>query len=219
VKATLGLFGRPIPWRTTRKGFKSRLDWGLMWPQLGVLALSLAACAYALIKLEDDYRTGPLLAAIHSLFTQGGLPEGTSLFSPFPAGYTLDLVIVAGFWALYNASKALGFCAKVVRNANASHTFVRFPVVAPMIHDLARGVTRSLSETYIVARFEAIPPEWQVGEVLRFTLVLPNEELLIALQVEHLSTTEISGEILWSDAVEMHDSLAKHLYSMRWQTA
>ncbi|MCU0789830.1 MAG: glycosyltransferase [Nitratireductor sp.] len=53
-------------------------------------------------------------------------------FQPLTTGYTLDLIVVAGFWALMNALRGIFVVAKVVSNARNSREEYAFRCLVPV---------------------------------------------------------------------------------------
>lgn len=223
LKATAGLFALPMAWQTTLKHFKARVQWRLMVPQLCVLAVSLGALAYAVIKVSGDFQTGPLFQALKSFVITGGLPTGADIFAPMVKGYTVDLVIVSGFWALYNAARATTFVWKVITNAQNSHVFYRFKIPLPLaLANGAKGRVQRISETWMGFTLYGQQDEWDVGDVVPLTLSLPAGPLEVRLKISALgykkstNISHIEGRFIWGITPEKRDQLARGLYSVDW---
>ncbi|MDX1975916.1 MAG: glycosyltransferase [Rickettsiales bacterium] len=217
--SSAGLFGLPLQWRSSRKTIQARIQWRLMMPQITVMLLSLAAVMVAIVTIRQDFKSGPVLASIISLLTTGSLPPGITGFGILPPGYTLDLVVVASSWALYNAVRALCFIVKTVQNARNSHRYFRFaiPMIA-QIGDLNHYATVShISESWV--RFTATGhAQLQLGDDIAFRLFLPAGPLDLIVRIETKiaqgSATRYEGHFI--SLSSQRDRLANALYSVDW---
>jgi hypothetical protein len=218
IVSSLGLFGRKTTWRSSAKNIKGQVSWKLMAPQITVLVLSLFAVTWAFFRLSNDFTVGPLFQAIFAILTFQPLPK-LDLFAEMPKGYTLDLVAIAGAWALYSAVRAGIFIRKAIKDAQNSHTFFRFTLPLPaIIHGESEryGAIEKISEDWLRLKDFAQRTEGlKHGDTLTLTLYLPSEPLDLQVKIEKYANQTIEASILWSD-VAARDQLAKSLYSVDW---
>lgn len=59
-------------------------------------------------------------------------PAPIDWFQPLTRGYTIDLVLIAGFWALFNALRVVFVIAKVALNAHRSRSDYLFRTLVPV---------------------------------------------------------------------------------------
>jgi cellulose synthase (UDP-forming) len=215
LASAAAIFGKKLPWRSSAKNVQGRISWRLMTPQIAVLTLSALALAYAGWRLSDDFVVGPLAHSIVALWTQGQLSRG-ALFTTLPAGYSAELVAIAGFWALFNIARVVAFMAKSIRNARRSHFYFRFPL--PLPATLA-GDPSTLTQTLAIAedwiRLVLPSPHFPASPALALTLHLPDGPL--SCQVEAIRQVDgaLEGQLIWADETE-RDRLAATLYSVDW---
>jgi len=192
------------------------VSWRLMLPQVAVFVVSGLALSYAVWRLSHDFVVGPLAKAVWNLFQGLPLAEG-ALFATLPAGYSAELVAIAGFWALFNMVRAGAFIIKALGNARRSHAVFRFEIPLPVTwatHPDAVAQTVSISETWVRI---AVPTGWDVpaGEV-SLTLHLPDGPLMCQVDVDARLDGYIEGHFKWARFAEQ-DQLAATLYSIDWQ--
>ncbi|MEP9386025.1 glycosyltransferase [Mesorhizobium sp. KR9-304] len=119
------------------------------------LASEVQAIAVGLVSPGQDVAAGGAdavaVAPPPPLFTVPAKP--IDWFQPLTTGYTLDLVLVAGFWALINALRGIFVVFKVVRNARHSRDDYAFRCLVPVEIQIgeskALGVAERLSGTEI----------------------------------------------------------------------
>ncbi|MBV1886163.1 MAG: cellulose synthase catalytic subunit [Parvibaculaceae bacterium] len=231
IVASLGVFKVRAPWRSANKAAGGHVQWRLLAPQFFILALSLTALGVGITYIWDDFEIGPIGQAVMLVV---GLPIGDmviiDLFKPLPEGYTADLVMIAGFWVLYNSTRVLFLVRKVLRNAGETHTFFRFKLPVPFIVTAKNDATTdehmplhsvALSEVWM--EFDAASGGgWQVGDVLSLALSLPAGHLNVRAVVDKASNGDAGGRerfevsFLWESPQEQ-DRLAAALYSVDWQ--
>lgn len=216
LAASTAVFGKKLAWRSSAKNIQGRVDWPLMMPQLTVFALSAMALAYSAWRLQADFVVGPLAHAMMALLTGGQLAQGV-LFERLPAGYSAELVAIAGFFALFNMARAGAFMAKTLRNARKSHAFFRFNVPLPVTLACA---TAPIAQTVAIAEDWvrlAVPSHTVLSaDTLRFTLHLPDGPLPCTIEVNHREVGCLEGRFIWEDEARL-DRLAATLYSVGWQ--
>jgi hypothetical protein len=187
-----------------------------MMPQLSVFTLGALAVAYAAWRLNEDFVVGPLAHALTALSVSGQLAPGV-LFETLPAGYSVELVVIAGFWAVFNMVRAGAFVAKALRNALQSHAFFRFCLPLPVTLDIepaAAAQTVSLSEDWV--RLALPSHAIGSGNIMPLTLHLPDGPLSCTVQVSRQEKGCLEGRFIWEEEAQQ-DRLAATLYSLGWQ--
>ncbi len=213
LAAAAALVGKKLRWKSSAKNIQGQVSWRLMSPQLTLFTLSALALAYAAWRLHKNFVVGPLAHALGVFFRSGRLaPE--VLFDTLTPGYSADLVAIAGFWALFNMVRAIGFTAKAVSNAWYSHAFFRFDLPLPITLTTGTGQTLSVAEDWVrlTLPLHSIP----TANVLPFTLHLPDGPLSCTIEVTHRGAECVEGNFVWVDEKE-RDRLAATLYSIGWQ--
>lgn len=216
LASAAALFGRKLPWRTSSKTVLGRVRWGLMLPQLLVFVLSALALLYAGWRLSQEFVVGPLAQTLLAML-QGDAPSRAEFFETLPAGYSVELVVIAGFWALFNMLRVTAFVIKVRRNASRSHAFFRFELALPVTLPLEPGFlaqTVAIAEDYLSLR-------WPTGQALpespmRLRLHLPDQQLECVLAIERQHQGQLEGRLVWENEAQQ-DRLAATLYSIGWQ--
>jgi len=216
LASAIALFGRKLPWRSSAKNIQGRISWRLMLPQISVLILSALALAYAIRSLNEDFVVGPLAQVMLALLSGAPLSRD-DLFTPLPAGYSLELVVIAGFWAAFNMARALTFIVKAVSNAMNSHDFYRFSLPLPISVDgrqPATGQTLALAEDWV--RISLARQADRSSGQLECVLHLPDGPLQCKVAVTRNDGNHHEGKFIWDGAAE-RDRLAATLYSIGWQ--
>lgn len=239
IAASLALFSNKSRFRTSVKNIRGTLDWKLLTPQIIVGAVSLIALAVGVGRFISDPIVGPLAHAFMNLWS--GRVGDIDWNEKLTQGYALELVVVAGFWAVFNAAKCLYVVRKALVNARESHSDYRFDIRLP-----AEVRLNGRSE---LAQIDRISLSWirlsiyqgnapQLGEKLRGQIylpsgVLPFEAIVIrrsAPRVQHItvgsleielsagSRPAIECELVWTGAV-LRARLEAQLYSVGWHRA
>jgi cellulose synthase (UDP-forming) len=237
IAASVALFSGKMRFRTSTKNIRGRLEWRLLSPQLAVCGISLAALAVAIFRLSLDFRVGPLVAEFFAIAS--GHFATVNWNQRLDQGFTLELVVVSGFWALFNTFKCLYLVRKAVRDARRSNDDYRFALRLPLEIETANGPAfarvEQLSQSWASARwYDSEMPA--VGDRLRGCLYLPSGALPIecvirrcdqplcwkiklgSLAIEISRSKEfgrIECELVWPYA-ERRRRLAECLYSVDW---
>ncbi|MEL6423243.1 MAG: glycosyltransferase, partial [Pseudomonadota bacterium] len=124
ILATVALVRDRMAWSSGRKSQEGRVEWALMTPQLAIVAVSLGALAYGVAANWGQLEAGPLVNAV----ADPGSLKNTNFTAPLDVGYNLDLLILAGFWALANVARGGMFVWKVAHHARRTHADYRFDV-------------------------------------------------------------------------------------------
>lgn len=215
LASAAALVGKKLPWRSSAKNVQGAVSWRLMLPQLAVFVVSGLALAYAAWRLNEDFVVGPLAYAILDVL-QGRPLDSAIWFAALPAGYSVELVAIAGFWALFNMVRAGAFMIKALRNARRSHALFRFDIPLPVTWAARpKGVaqTVSISESWVRI---AVPTGWDVTGETGFTLHLPDGPLPCQIDVTAQTDEYMEGHFRWDEPVDQ-DRLAATLYSIGWQ--
>ncbi len=217
IISAAGLFGRKMVFRSSAKNIAGKVNWRLMSPQLAVAVTSLVAVVVGIYRLHHNYKSGPLFRFLNEMIITRRVPD-VDIFAPVPKDYTIDLVVVAGFWAIYGMVKAAFFVHKAIKDARKSNEFFRFSLPLPVVIEGrggSYGVTLLISEDWL--RFTDCregPHEISNG-IMDVTLVLPAGPLALKVAVERCSGREVEGRFVFeSDA--QRDRLANSLYSVDW---
>ncbi len=73
-------------------------------------------------------------------------PPPIDWFEPFTKGYTIDLVLIAGFWALFNALRVVFVIVKVARNTYLTHSDYLFHTLVPLRIETSDGPRYATAE-------------------------------------------------------------------------
>jgi cellulose synthase (UDP-forming) len=236
--AALALVSGKMRFHTSAKNVRGRVEWRLMAPQLIVLAVSLGAVTAGAVHLALDFQVGPLaLALVNLSFGNFGAIDWNARLDQ---GYALELVAVAGFWALFNATKGWYVIRKAVHDARRSADDYRFDIRLPIEFTTPAGT--------VMARVDRISRSWfsaqlygdaavEIGEWLPARLHLPAGvtpidcvvtermpltvkhvsigKLAVEIVVSRSDEARISGEIIFPNQ-QARDRLMRSLYSVDW---
>jgi hypothetical protein len=226
--------------RTSVKNIRGRIEWRPLSPQLIVCAVSLAAFAVGIVHLALDFRIGPLAYDFFNMAS--GNFQNVNWNQRLDQGYTLELVAISGFWALFNAAKCLYLVHKATRDARQPTEDYRFQVRVPLEIETESGQALAcvdrLSQTWASARWcEGNLPA--TGKRLRGWLHLPAGVIPVdfvvvrsvrpavwklkigplAIEIWNSSEAAKAGrldcELLWSSP-QGRRRLAESLYSVDW---
>ena len=218
--STAGLFGRKLHFISSSKNLQGQVSWRLMTPQLTVMVACLFSVTIAIAMLaHTGFRTGPLIKFFYSAATTFSIPKTVHLHEVMSDGYTVDLVAIAGAWALYSAVRVIFFVRKALLDAKNTHDFFRFRVPVPVVFkDSSYGCITSLSEDWTkLAIYQSV--DLPVGNTIECTAFLPSGPLPLKINIESIkkinNTPSVEGSLVW-DKVEQRDQLANSLYSVDW---
>jgi cellulose synthase (UDP-forming) len=216
IIATAGLFCCKMAFRSSSKTIHGSVNWRLMAPQLAVAAVSLTAVAAGFINLKGDYSPGPLFRFLYEMVTTLSIPD-IDMNAGLPLGYTVDLVAIAGFWALYGVARAGFFARKVFRDARNSHDFFRFRIPMPVLLDAkgGHGCISAISEAWIAFTDYREGPRPAPESTMDITIIMPAGPLPVKVAVETVNGREITGRLVFA-SMEQRDRLANGLYSVDW---
>ncbi len=236
--AVAGLFGRKLRFRSAAKNFRGRFEWELVAPQLAVIALSFGALAIGVVRLALDFKIGPLSRAFIAL--AHGEWWQIDWTARLEQGYTLELVAIAGFWALFNALKTGALVRKAFIDARGSSDDYRFAVHLPaeFRNGPASAMARieRISLSFVRARVYgdalplvgdrlnavihlpggAVPVEWVVTRSAPPPRTFRIFPLTIKLATaRRMDEGRIECDLVWRDP-KQRDRLDLSLYSVDW---
>ncbi len=218
IISTIGIFGAKLKWRSSKKNLKGKLNLSLMIPQLSLLFFNILALVFSSIKIIKDFNYGPITEYFLSLIGISNKPlSHINIYQTLDDGYTFELFIIAGFWALYNSIKVLFFIKKVYRDSKNSSDFFRFKIPAPIVinnHINDIKVTHKISENWLEF-YKNNGETFFKGDTVKAKVFMPFGEINILLKIENISKDLVSGLILWEDN-NQRDILANSLYSIDW---
>ncbi len=217
--AVAGLFGRKMPFRTSAKNFRGRFEWRLLTPQLVVAGLSLGALGVGIVRLSLDFKVGPLVQAFIDIWT--GAWSQIAWEAPLPQGYTVELVAIAGFWALFNALKTGAAVHKAFIDARTSSDDYRFAVRLPAtLRQESRAAKACIERISLSFLSAGLDGKTRPGERWAATIHLPSGPIPVdAVVTRCLSRRDgrcwIECDLVWRDAAA-RERLALSLYSVDW---
>lgn len=219
IVATTGLLGWKIPWRSSAKNVEGQFDWKLVAPQLTVALLSLAAVIFAVIRLDGNYSMGPLFQYIFSLIGLYDRPLNINIHTVMGDGFVVDLVVIAGFWSLFNAFKSIVFIRKSYLNAKNSHKFFRFNIPFPLSIGSTGGLVTKISENWAEIGLHQSNLPIHENDILECNMLCPDGEIQFSLKTQKIisktNLTKIEGDIIWNKESDK-DRFANNLYSIDW---
>lgn len=217
ITACGALIGKKLKWSSSTKNIKGKVNWHLMLPQLAVMVMSCVALLAALYRLHGNFKIGPLFLFFKAkLLVISGHEIASAPFdihAVMDDGYTLDLVLIAGMWVLYNIFRVMYFVYKVVNDSKNSHEFFRFAAPFPLMIEEKYGHILEISEEWLSCDINGFATK--IGNVEKIKLILPRKILELKIKIEEISKNKISGKIIW-DSEEKRDDLARAIYSVDW---
>ena len=223
IISTMGLFGRKIDFLSSSKNTRGAVSWKLMAPQLTVMMASLCALAYGVAMLaQRGFQTGPLYDTLHSLlFTETF--ENVDPHEVMTAGYTADLVLIAGAWALYSAIRALFFVRKALTDAKKTHDYFRFRLPLPALlgeNGRTYACVTSIAEDWVQFTDYRQATPLQTGEALSLTVFMPSGPVRLQASIAKSQPDKHGGtcfeaNLSWPSPA-LQDRLANGLYSVDW---
>ena len=226
------LLNYKMSWISSAKNMKGRVNLALLSPQILVLFLSVIALVYGVVRLSQDFQTGPIADAFTKFFSGGEAPD---IFVVLGEGYTLELVIVSGFFAFYNGVRAIFMIARAYLKARRSEDDYSFnislpvEIVIPERPGISYLTTKEISISKI--KFEnnniglfnhnqpAIAKIFLPSGPMTLNLLLVATEEKSSFWRQRQSDKKeiiIEARILW-DGQEVKDKFMQSLLSVEWQ--
>lgn len=154
-------------------------------------------------------------------------PAPIDWFEPLTRGYTIDLVLIAGFWAVFNALRVICVFGKVVNNARRTHDDYLFQTVAPIRVDTAEGPRYVIAERLsaskaVISGALGGLSEADLVQGIKATAYLPSGTAHIVLTPEDDSWVpgrKVRGERFTIDYPQPADrrTMEDGLYMTSWQ--
>lgn len=146
ILASLALFGKKLKWQSSKKKLKGEINVILMLPQIAILLLSVIALIFAGHMISSNITLGPLGQLVIGLFT-GLMPSSNAMTAVMDDGYSIELVVIAGMWALFNIIKVLAFIIKTINSSRASDKELFFNLQLPIVLENGQHIyTNKISE-------------------------------------------------------------------------
>ena len=230
------LFNFKMTWLISAKNLKGKVNLALISPQLTVLLLSSIALTYGIIRLVNDFKTGPIADAIVAFLTGGVIPD---IHAKLIQGYSLELVVVSGFFAFYNGVRAIFMIRKAMRDARLSEEDYSFDIRLPAEinfsskKEIIHAVTNEISISKILIKTQCTNLS-DLGNVASIKLYLPTGPINLDFEVYNsekqkgfwdqtaidikLGKVEslLKGKIIMKGQ-ESKDKFMKSLLSIDWQ--
>ena len=217
IVACAAFFRIKMPFVSSSKNNGRRVRWQLMAPQLAVMILSLAATAYGIFRLHDNFQVGALYQFFRDWLALGRIP-GVDFHAILPKGYTTDLVAVSGFWAMFAVVRGVSFIQKVLYAARNNHDFFRFQVPLPVILDSKEkgyGCISAISEDWVSFTDYREGPHVVPSGIVSMNIAMPAGPLRAKVAVEKVEGRQVEGRLIFESEKE-RDELADGLYSVDW---
>ena len=218
-------FGKEMLWKSSRKIMKARINYKLLAPQITMGIINLAAIFYSIWRLYPDFKRGPLLESFISFLTGDNMRTAFSeinFFEVLGKGYTLDLAIIAGFWALFNVLSIALLVYKSQKKARKSDVDYLFHVEFPFegllygsdkIYAVTKRCASNFLEFSLVGNSSEMSP---LPDTFDITLYTPSGNFPIILsKVRKRKKGKYKAAIQWhhgQDKKHFEDSL----YSVGW---
>jgi cellulose synthase/poly-beta-1,6-N-acetylglucosamine synthase-like glycosyltransferase len=230
------LFNFKMTWLISAKNLKGKVNLALISPQLTVLLLSITALTYGIIRLVNDFKTGPIADAIVAFLTGGVIPD---IHAKLIQGYSLELVVVSGFFAFYNGVRAIFMIRKAMRDARLSEEDYSFDIRLPAEinfpgkKETIHATTNEISISKIILKTQSANLS-DCGTAASIKLYLPTGPINLDFEVYNsdqqkgfwdqtaidikLGEVEsiLKGKIDW-EGQEAKDKFMKTLLSLDWQ--
>jgi cellulose synthase (UDP-forming) len=218
IVSWLALFGRKkIAFRPSNKIMRGTFDWTLLLPQFAVLAASLGALVLGVINLSLNFKVGPLADAFLSI--SAGQFGRVDWNAPLDQGYTLELVTVSGFWALFNITKIGFLIRKAIVDQRRQAQDYLFSVRQPLRLATASGDVDGRAERISWTQVSGCiygEPVLRMGQRVSCQLHLPSGSIDVEMVITSLTRAgAFMGEWVWRDAAP-RDCLVRALLSVDW---
>lgn len=211
IISVLGIFRRKILWKSSSKILQTQTTISRVLPQIGIFALSALGLAVAVRTIAANFDQGVLLS--------GSISDMTT---PLEEGYTVDILLVAGGWAIYNMVRVGVFLKRAWHKSNVSDNAYRFELQLPISLTLGGETqwcrTASLSEHTICIKIEDLKMMPLPGTRLKFVLPLPTGcvEGEITITNERVSDDSLVVGHIEIDTIRDKQRLSDALYSVEW---
>ncbi len=222
IKAAFGLLKLNIPWHSSNKNIKGKIDWSLLIPQISILFFCALSVLYGAIKLYPDFKAGPIIGALQAYFIQ---PSNQSIGSlkkffntPLDDGYSLELLIMCGFWSFFSIFRVISYLRILLKKVKNSSENFRFKMHLPVsCNDCAPNsemLTNRISEDTITISTKNVKlDKLIIDQTYLLKLLLPSGYLDIEMRYAGIDGRE---HIFGIAAKDKKSKLIDALYSVAW---
>ncbi len=218
-------FGRKMLWTSSSKNIKARHNYRLLVPQISMGVINLLAVIFGVWRLYPDFKTGPILEAFLHVFTGGYVGSSfkeINFFAVLKDGYTVDLVMVAGFWALFNALSIAMLVYRSQKKVWNSEEDYLFQVELPLEFQVGESakiyaITKRCSVNSI--EFDLVgnsDDRYSLDSIFEVTLYTPSGNFPIILSsIKKRQKGGYKAEIDWVNKQDKKH-FEDNLYSISW---
>jgi len=221
IKAVFGLFKINIPWHSSNKNIKGKIDWNLLVPQIFILFFCAVSILYGFIKLYPDFKAGPIICSLQAYFMSSdnqAFMFNDFLNTPLDDGYSLELLIMCGFWSffsIFRISYYLRLLVKKVKNSSENFRFkIHFPVYCSDFITSSEVLTNRISEDAIaISTMKNGMKNLSIGKTYFLKILLPKGDSDIKTRYAGIIGSEYIFNIVDKDTIS---NLVDALYSVAW---
>lgn len=221
IKAAFSLFKISIPWHSSNKNIKGKIDWNLLTPQISILFFCALSILYGFIKLYPDFKAGPIICSLQAYFMS---PDNQAislkdfLNTPLDDGYSLELLIMCGFWSffsIFRISAYLRILLKKVKNSSENFRFkIHLPVFSNDFPISSEVLTNRISEdTITISTKKANLDKLIINQPYLLKVLLPSGYLDIKTKYVGVIESEYIFNIVSKNTIS---NLVDTLYSVTW---
>ena len=207
--ASFALIGKKLKWHSSKKKLIGELDIFLMLPQLLIMLLSIAAILVGFSNLDGEAKAGPIALYLMSLTTDAS--AALDIHSVMEDGYSIELFIVAGAWAIFNIVKVVLLLLKALRSSSQNSGAHWFPVDLPVLLESGR-IIRCKKVSLDAAVFDSSFYD-QLSQVKCLTLLLPSGRINVQI-ANIISGDDLTLEFNWQS--EQKTLFSNSIYSPSW---
>jgi hypothetical protein len=213
IISVLGIFRRKILWKSSSKLLQTQTTISRVLPQICIFILSAVGLIVAVKTLSANFDKGVLLSGTVSDMT-----------TPLEEGYTVDILFVAGGWAIYNMVRVGVFLKRAWHKSNVSDNAYRFELQLPIELTTNNAShwchTQWISEHSVCMRIEDTNAMPVRGDRVKFVLPLPTACIDGEVTLTQVTTSsdryvEVVGDIYINSRRDI-DRLSDALYSVEW---
>lgn len=222
IKAAFGLCKIDIPWHSSNKNIKGKIDWVLLIPHLSIVFFCVLSVLYGFIWLYPEFNTGPIIHAFQTSFMQSDSKATGSLKNFLSAqlddGYSLELLIMCGFWSFFSILKVTSYIRLLLKKVKNSTENFRFTIHFPIFFDNCsinyEILTNKISEDTITISTKKIKIDNLIAnKIYSLKILLPSGYSVIETKYSGV----INNEYIFSITPKNNKSnLVDALYSVAW---
>ncbi len=210
-------FDKKIKWESSSKNIKGKVNLKYVRWQILLLFCGIFALIFSFFKLsKTGFETGPISLFLKKFFTGENVLDGSVDFhGVLQVGYTVDLVIIAGFWVLYNIFRVLFLLRKIYIDSAKSNEFYRFKSLLPVgINGVVNSFVKNISEDWI--EFVNYNNFYKIGDFSQIDLYLPAKKLQLKVKIEKIADNFCGATVDFSCQKD-RDDLCCAIYYIDWQ--